>query len=160
MFPFSSAVVINNELITYRVLISLQLMIFQTFPKHVEKQNSSILRRKRLKNTILYSKVYMYIFLQTIALLLIQNGKFSRKRKVEDLICYLSRKRGKEIACFRQHESYQADLATERERHLTTGKRAERTKLDSRCPICHSALGQASCLICARRCQLTFPFCC
>ena len=28
---------------------------------------------------------------------------------------------------------YQADLATERERHLTTGKRAERTKFDFRC---------------------------
>ena len=31
----------------------------------------------------------------------------------------------------------------ERERHLTTGKRAERTKLDFRFPICHSANGQA-----------------
>ena len=38
----------------------------------------------------------------------------------------------------------QADLATRRERHLTTGKRAERTKLDFRCPICRSAIGQAS----------------
>ena len=59
----------------------------------------------------------------------------------------------------------QADLAIERERHLTTmGKRAERTKLDFRCPICRSAIGQASCLICARRRQpgrqLTFHFCC
>ena len=34
------------------------------------------------------------------------------------------------------------DLATEGERHLTTGKRAERTKLDFRCPICRSAIGQ------------------
>ena len=39
-------------------------------------------------------------------------------------------------------------------------KRIERTKLDFRCPICRSAIGQASCLICARRRQLTFPFCC
>ena len=31
------------------------------------------------------------------------------------------------------------DLATEREGHLTTGKRAERTKLDFRCPMCRSA---------------------
>ena len=53
-----------------------------------------------------------------------------------------------------------ADLATGRERHLTTGKRAERTKHDFRCSICRSAIGQASCLICARRRQLTFPFCC
>ena len=53
-----------------------------------------------------------------------------------------------------------ADLATGRERHLTTGKRAERTKQDFQCPICRSAIGQASCLICARRRQLTFPFCC
>ena len=52
------------------------------------------------------------------------------------------------------------DLAKERERHLTTGKRAERTKLDFRCPICRSAIGQASCLICARRRQPTFPLCC
>jgi len=37
------------------------------------------------------------------------------------------------------------DLATERERHLTTGKLAERTKLDFRCSICRSAIGQASC---------------
>ena len=36
-----------------------------------------------------------------------------------------------------------ADLATERERHLKTGKRAKRTKLDFRCPICRSAIGQA-----------------
>ena len=35
-----------------------------------------------------------------------------------------------------------ADLETERERHLTTGKRAKRTKLDFRCPICRSAIGQ------------------
>ena len=54
----------------------------------------------------------------------------------------------------------QADLATERERHLTTGNRAERTKLDFRSPICRSAIGQVSCFICARRLQLTFPFCC
>ena len=55
---------------------------------------------------------------------------------------------------------YYADLATERERYLTTGKRAETTKLDFRCPLCRSATGQASCLICGRRCQQTFPFCC
>ena len=46
---------------------------------------------------------------------------------------------------------YYADLATGRERQLTTGKRAERTKHDFRCPICRSAIGQASCLICPRR---------
>ena len=45
---------------------------------------------------------------------------------------------------------YQADLATERERHLTTVKRVERTNLDFRCPICHTAIGQASYLVCAR----------
>ena len=32
---------------------------------------------------------------------------------------------------------------------MTTGKRAVRTKLDFRCPICRCAIGQASCLICA-----------
>ena len=52
--------------------------------------------------------------------------------------------------------SYWADLATERERHLTTGKRAERTKLDFRCPICHYAFCKASCLNSTRRRQLTF----
>ena len=36
-----------------------------------------------------------------------------------------------------------ADLAIERERYFTTGKRAKRTKLDFRCPICRSANGQA-----------------
>ena len=41
----------------------------------------------------------------------------------------------------------QADLATGRERQLTTGKRAERTKHDFRRSICSSAIGQASCLI-------------
>ena len=45
--------------------------------------------------------------------------------------------------------SYWADLATERERHLTTGKRAERTNLDVPRPLCHSASGQASYLVCA-----------
>ena len=39
------------------------------------------------------------------------------------------------------------DLATEQERQLTTGKRAERTKRDFRCPICRSAIDQASSLI-------------
>ena len=42
-----------------------------------------------------------------------------------------------------------ADLATERERHLTTGKRAVMTKLNFRRPICRCATDQASCLICA-----------
>ena len=35
-------------------------------------------------------------------------------------------------------------LATERERHLTTGKRAVRTKLDFPFLICRCAIGQAS----------------
>ena len=39
--------------------------------------------------------------------------------------------------------SYQIDfLATERERHSTTGTRAERTKRDFRCPICRPAIGR------------------
>ena len=54
----------------------------------------------------------------------------------------------------------QADLATGRERQLTTEKRAERTKHDFRCQIGRSAIDQASCLICARRRQLMLPFCC
>ena len=41
-----------------------------------------------------------------------------------------------------------------------TKKRAERTKHDFWCSICRSAIGQDSCLICARRRQLTLPFCC
>ena len=36
------------------------------------------------------------------------------------------------------------DLATGQERQLTTGKHAERSKLDFQCPICRSAIGQAS----------------
>ena len=51
-------------------------------------------------------------------------------------------------------------IATERKRHLTTGNHAERTERDFRCPICRSTTGQSSCLICERRRQLTFPFCC
>ena len=39
-----------------------------------------------------------------------------------------------------------------------TGKRVERTKHDFQCPICRFSIGQTFCLICARRCQLTFPF--
>ena len=35
-------------------------------------------------------------------------------------------------------------LATGRERQLTTGKRAERTKHHFRCPVCRSAIGQAT----------------
>ena len=35
-------------------------------------------------------------------------------------------------------------LGTERERHLTTGKRAVRTKLDFPFLICRCAIGQAS----------------
>ena len=52
-----------------------------------------------------------------------------------------------------------ADLATEQERHLTTGTRADRTKRDFRCSICRTAIGQASCLTCARSRQVTSPFC-
>ena len=44
----------------------------------------------------------------------------------------------------------QADLA---------GKRQERARKGLNA-ICHSAIGQASCLICARHRQLTFPFFC
>ena len=40
-----------------------------------------------------------------------------------------------------------SDLATKRERNLTTEKRAERTKLDFRCRIWRSAIGHTSCLI-------------
>ena len=57
----------------------------------------------------------------------------------------------------------QADLATERERHLTTGKRAKGLNSTSGAQFAAEPLvklGQASCLICARRLQLTFPFCC
>ena len=46
-----------------------------------------------------------------------------------------------------------ADLATERERQLTTGRRSESTKRDFWCPICHSAIGQASC---HHSCRQTF----
>ena len=62
--------------------------------------------------------------------------------------------------CIVQQSIYSADLATGRERQLMTGKRTERTKHDFRFPVCRSAIGQASCLICACRRQLTFPFCC
>ena len=41
---------------------------------------------------------------------------------------------------------HQADLATERERHLTTGKRAKRTKLAFRFPISRSTIGQVACV--------------
>ena len=37
------------------------------------------------------------------------------------------------------------------------GKCLERTKLNFWCPICHSAIGPASCFICARHRQLMFP---
>ena len=40
-----------------------------------------------------------------------------------------------------------ADLATELERQLTTGKHAEGTKHDFRCPICRSATGQATIVV-------------
>ena len=40
-----------------------------------------------------------------------------------------------------------ADLATELERQLTTGKHAEGTKRDFRCPICGSATGQATIVV-------------
>ena len=45
------------------------------------------------------------------------------------------------------------------EHQLTMGKRAERTQRDFQWAISCSAIGQASCLIWARRRQLTFPFC-
>ena len=50
-------------------------------------------------------------------------------------------------------------LATERKRQLPRGKRADRTELDFRYPICCSAIGQACSLVCAHRRQLTFSFC-
>ena len=44
----------------------------------------------------------------------------------------------------------QSDLATERERRLTTGRRAERADRDFRCPICCCAFGQAGFFISER----------
>ena len=44
---------------------------------------------------------------------------------------------------------FKADLATERERQLTKGKRTKRTERDLRCPICRLAIGQADFFICA-----------
>ena len=38
---------------------------------------------------------------------------------------------------------HKADLAIEWEHYLTTGKSAERTRLDFRCPICRSTIGQS-----------------
>ena len=61
---------------------------------------------------------------------------------------------------FLDASSVSPDLATERELHFTTGKRAKRSKLDFRFPISRSAIGQAICLICTRRRQMTFPFFC
>ena len=43
---------------------------------------------------------------------------------------------------------------------VDAGKRAKRTERHFRCSICCSAIGQASCLTCARRRQLTFPLYC
>ena len=59
----------------------------------------------------------------------------------------------------RPHHIKQAVLVAERERHLTKEKRVERTKLDFRCPIYRSAIGQASSLICLLSRQLTFSLC-
>ena len=81
---------------------------------------------------------------------------YSRQRESDNFLCLRSYW---QVTCGSDH-CYFSGLATERERHLTTGKRAERTKLDFRCPICRSAIGKACCLICARCRQLTFPFCC
>ena len=38
---------------------------------------------------------------------------------------------------------FKANLATERERQLTKGKRMKRTERDLRCSICRFAIGQA-----------------
>ena len=57
-------------------------------------------------------------------------------------------------------DKQEADLATAREHHWTTAKRAKRIHLAFRYPVCRSAIGQASCLFSARRRLLTFPFCC
>ena len=62
----------------------------------------------------------------------------------------------KERKTGRLQQVTEADLATERKRQLTTGKRTKRTELDFRCPIYRFAIGQSSCLISARRHQLTF----
>ena len=80
---------------------------------------------------------------------------YSRQREPDNFLCLRSYW---QVTCGSDH-CYFSGLATERERHLTTGKRAEKTRLDFWCPICRSAIGQASCLICAHRRQLTFPFC-
>ena len=56
------------------------------------------------------------------------------------LIVYKYHIRSPEQGCQPPTSSNGADLATERERYLTTGKRAEKTKHDFRCPICPSYL--------------------
>ena len=61
----------------------------------MEKQNSSILRRKRLKSIILHNKVY--IVSQTMVSLFIYKGKFSWRRNDNDLLLVVY-KRGREIS--------------------------------------------------------------
>ena len=53
-----------------------------------------------------------------------------------------------------------SDLATEQESQLATEKAREKDQMRLRFPICRSAIGQTSCLICACRRKLRFPFCC
>ena len=45
---------------------------------------------------------------------------------------------------------FKANLATERERQLTKGKRTKRTERDLRCSICRFAIGQAVFFLFAR----------
>ena len=67
-----------------------------------------------------------------------------------------------ELTCIAQKRLYLSSLlgwfSNRTGTSFDDGKARKRTKLYFRCPVCRSAIGQASCLICARRRQLTFPF--
>ena len=58
-----------------------------------------------------------------------------------------------------KHKKFQEPFLLAVKKKKNPSKRVERNNRDFRCPIYHSAIGQAICLICMPRRQLTFPFC-
>ena len=105
------------------------------------------------ENSVMYA---FFLFLSYLFSYFLVSKLFENQKTVKKLSLEHCTNMGQRSRSWHQ----QADLATRRECQLTTGKCAERNRHDFRCPICRSAIGQASCLICARRRQLTFLFCC
>ena len=70
------------------------------------------------------------------------NTKFNSTSAFNTVLCPLRKTPFISFHLPDMYTVYYSDLATERERQLRTGRRAENAELDFRCPICRPTIGQ------------------